>query len=100
MRHDLCKCLFGATHVVLELGQLSIDCRWCICRTPGIDVHLMGMATPHEVETDLQVVREALGLVPCATADLEMEVYKGVQQILEPAMNLTWKTGRDNNRTP
>ena len=32
------------------------------CRTPGINVFLMGMATPHEVETDLRVVREALGL--------------------------------------
>ena len=69
-----------------------------ICRTPGIAISLMGMATPDEVKTDVQVALEALGVVPSKTADLEAEVLKEVKEILKPVMNTTWKVGLTDNR--
>lgn len=68
------------------------------CRTKGIAIHLMGMATPEEVKTDVQIVLEALGVVPSKTAALEAEVLPEVQAILKPIMNTTWKTGLQDNR--
>lgn len=58
----------------------------------------MGMVTPDEVKTDVQVTLEALGVVPCKTADLEAEVLKEVKAILKPVMNVTWKVGLTDNR--
>lgn len=68
------------------------------CRTPGISLNLMGMATPQEVETDVQIVLEALGIVPSKTAALEAEVLPEVQNIMKPVLNTTWKTGLQDNR--
>ena len=72
--------------------------RVCVCRTKGISLNLMGMATPEEVKTDVQIVLEALGVVPSETAALEAEVLPEVQAILKPVMNTTWKTGLQDNR--
>lgn len=72
--------------------------RVCVCRTKGISLNLMGMATPEEVKTDVQIVLEALGVVPSKTAALEAEVLPEVQAILNPVMNTTWKTGLQDNR--
>lgn len=69
-----------------------------VCRTKGISLNLMGMATPEEVKTDVQIVLEALGVVPSKTAALEAEVLPEVQAILKPVMNTTWKTGLQDNR--
>lgn len=69
-------------------------------RTPGVDVHLMGMATPQEVEEDLKVVREALELTDSPAADVEAEALSEVQKLFEPVKNQTWLTGRQDNRTP
>lgn len=52
------------------------------------------------MEEDLKVVRQTLGLIPDETADAEAAVLKEVQEIFEPVKDQTWKTGRDNNRTP
>ena len=68
-------------------------------RTKGIQVHLMGMATPHEVEEDLQVVREALGLVTSPNEAQEQAALKEIQALFEPIKDQTWHTGRHNNRT-
>ena len=69
------------------------------CRTKGISLNLMGMATPEEVETDVQIVLEALGVVPAPkSAALEAEVLPEVQNIMKPVMNTTWKTGLQDNR--
>ena len=68
-------------------------------RTKGIQVHLMGMATPHEVEEDLQVVREALGLVPAPNEAQEQAALKEIKALFEPIKDQTWHTGRHNNRT-
>ena len=69
-------------------------------RTDGIDVRLMGMATPAEVAHDVKVVKQALGLEPCPDQELEQQVTKEVEALFEPILNQTWKTGRQNNRTP
>jgi hypothetical protein len=53
-----------------------------------------------QVEEDLKVVRQTLGLIPDETADAEAAVLEEVRQIFEPVKDQTWKTGRDNNRTP
>lgn len=58
----------------------------------------MGMASPAEVQTDVQVALEALGVVPSKTAELEAEVLKEVKDILKPVMNTTWKVGLQDNR--
>ena len=81
------------------LSCLEVLVRWWLCRTPGIQVHLMGMATPHEVEADLQVVREALGLVQSPQQAAEEETLAKCQAVLKPYMSQTWHTGRHNNRT-
>ncbi|KAL0040809.1 hypothetical protein WJX79_006107 [Trebouxia sp. C0005] len=78
-----------------DLAKLAIT---EFVRTPGISLNLMGMATPQEVETDVQIVLEALGIVPSKTAALEAEVLPEVQNIMKPVMNTTWKTGLQNNR--
>jgi hypothetical protein len=52
------------------------------------------------VEDDLRVARQVLGLIPDETADAEAAVAKEVQQIFEPVKDQTWKTGRQDNRTP
>ena len=70
-----------------------------LCRTKGIQLHLMGMATPHEVEEDLQVVREALGLVPSANEKQEQAALSKIEALFEPIKDQTWHTGRHNNRT-
>ena len=49
---------------------------------------------------DCQVVREALGLLPCSSEGAEQEALDEVQKVLKPVMNQTWLTGRQNNRTP
>ena len=69
------------------------------CRTPGINVFLMGMATPHEVETDLRVVREALGLSKGDNDEGDAKALKEIQAVFEPVKDQTWHTGRHNNRT-
>jgi predicted aldo/keto reductase-like oxidoreductase len=78
--------------------RYSLCCFW-VCRTKGVQVHLMGMATPHEVEEDLKVVKEALGLIPCADEDAESAALGEVQALFEPLQGQTWHTGRHNNRT-
>ena len=70
------------------------------CRNPDIAVNLMGMVTPEEVETDIGITLEALGLKPTKETALEEAVLRDVQGILKPVMNTTWKTGRQDNRTP
>jgi len=64
-----------------------------------VQVHLMGMATPHEVEEDLQVVREALGLVTSTNEAAENTALEEVQGLFAPLQGQTWHTGRHNNRT-
>ena len=59
----------------------------------------MGMATPHEVEDDLQMVREALGLVPSKNEEAENAAMSEVQALFKPLQGQTWHTGRHNNRT-
>lgn len=79
-----------------DLARLAIK---FFVRTKGVQVHLMGMATPHEVEEDLKVVKEALGLIPCADEDAESAALGEVQALFEPLQGQTWHTGRHNNRT-
>lgn len=64
-----------------------------------MQLHLMGMATPHEVEEDLQVVREALGLVPSPNEAQEEAALREIQALFGPVKDQTWHTGRHNNRT-
>ena len=59
----------------------------------------MGMATPEEVNTDLKVVREALGLEDCANESAEAEALTEVEATLKPVLDQTWHTGRKGNRT-
>ena len=58
------------------------------------------MATPDEVAHDVRVVRQALGLDDSPNASAEDEAAKEIEALFKPIMNLTWKTGRENNRTP
>lgn len=46
------------------------------------------------------MVRQTLGLIPDESADADKAVLKEVLQLFEPVKDQTWKTGRDNNRTP
>lgn len=77
----------------------TISCNVLSCRNPDIAVNLMGMVTPEEVETDVGITLEALGLKPTKETALEEAVLKDVLGILKPVMNTTWKTGRQDNRT-
>jgi L-galactose dehydrogenase len=79
-----------------DLATLAIK---FFVRTPGVNVHLMGMATPEEVNTDLKVVREALDLEPCSNEAAEAAALKEVEVTLKPVLDQTWHTGRKGNRT-
>ena len=70
------------------------------CRADGIDVRVMGMVTPDEVAHDVKVVRQALGLDESLNASAEDEATQEIEALFKPILNQTWKTGRDNNRTP
>ena len=85
-------------HGLLLAGIIS--CSTLSCRNPDIAVNLMGMVTPEEVETDIGITLEALGLKTTKETALEEAVLKDVQGILKPFMNTTWKTGRQDNRKP
>ena len=63
-------------------------------------MRLMGMATPNEVAHDVHVVRQALGLEDNPNARVEDEATQEIEALFKPVLNQTWKTGRDNNRTP
>lgn len=52
-----------------------------------------------QVQTDVQIVLEGLGLVACKGADAEAAAMKEVTQVLQPHMGVTWPTGNPNNRT-
>jgi len=60
----------------------------------------MGMVTPDEVAHDVKVVRQALGLDESPNASAEDEATQEIEALFKPILNQTWKTGRDNNRTP
>lgn len=68
--------------------------------TPGVDIHLFGMATPDEVDEDIRIVKEVLGMVTNEKAEAEKKVAAQVKEIFAPVLDKTWPTGRQNNRTP
>lgn len=52
-----------------------------------------------QVNTDVQIVLEALGLVDSKDAEKEGAALKEVNEILKPHMGATWVTGNPNNKT-
>ncbi len=52
-----------------------------------------------QVNTDVQIVLEALGLVESKDAKKEEAAMKDVNAILKPHMGVTWVTGNPNNKT-
>lgn len=52
-----------------------------------------------QVNTDVQIVLEALGLADSKDAQKEEAALKDVNEILQPHMGATWVTGNPNNRT-
>ena len=52
-----------------------------------------------QVNTDVQIVLEALGLVESKDAKKEEAAMKDVNAILKPHMGATWVTGNPNNKT-
>ncbi|CAL5223727.1 g6284 [Coccomyxa viridis] len=85
----------AASHGV-DIGTLAIK---EAARPQGIAVTLVGMRTPDEVNTDVQIVLEALGLVESKDAKKEEAAMKDVNAILKPHMGATWVTGNPNNKT-
>ncbi|CAK0739889.1 hypothetical protein CVIRNUC_001206 [Coccomyxa viridis] len=85
----------AASHGV-DIGTLAIK---EAVRPQGIAVNLVGMRTPDEVNTDVQIVLEALGLADSKDAQKEDAALKDVNEILKPHMGVTWQTGNPNNKT-
>ena len=52
-----------------------------------------------QVNTDVQIVLEALGLADSKDAQKEEAALKDVNEILQPHMGATWVTGNPKNRT-
>jgi hypothetical protein len=52
-----------------------------------------------QVNIDVQIVLEALGLADSKDAQKEEAALKDVEEILKPHMGITWVTGNPNNRT-
>lgn len=52
-----------------------------------------------QVNTDVQIVLEALGLADSKDAQKEDAALKDVNEVLKPHMGVTWQTGNPNNRT-
>jgi len=52
-----------------------------------------------QVNTDVQIVLEALGLADSKDAQKEDAALKEVNQILKPHMGATWVTGNPDNKT-
>ena len=52
-----------------------------------------------QVNTDVQIVLEALGLAESKDAHNEDAALKDVYEILKPHMGVTWQTGNPNNKT-
>jgi hypothetical protein len=69
----------------------------CSCRVPGVASTLVGMATPEQVETNVQTTLQALGVVPNPQAELESRAEKEVLQLLAPVQGLTWPSGRQHD---
>jgi hypothetical protein len=75
----------------LEEVDKSIHSGALCCKTERICVM--------QVNTDVQIVLEALGLADSKDAQKEEEALKDVHEILKPHMGATWVTGKPNNRT-
>lgn len=58
---------------------------------------LVGMATPAQVETNVQTALQALGAVPNHQAELEAQVEKEVLQLLGPVQGASWPSGRQHD---
>lgn len=71
-------------------------------RTPafGIATTLVGMSKPEEVQRNVQVALEALGLLPLGPqADKEAEVLRSIMEgPLSGIQGVTWGSGRPENR--
>ena len=52
-----------------------------------------------QVNTDVQIVLEALGLADSKDVQKEEAALTDVKEILKPHMGATWVTGNPNNRT-
>ena len=52
-----------------------------------------------QVNTDVQIVLEALGLADSKDAQKQDAALKDVNEILKPHMGVTWQTGNPNNKT-
>ena len=52
-----------------------------------------------QVNTDVQIVLEALGLADSKDAKKEEAALKDVSEVLKPHMGATWVTGNPNNKT-
>jgi hypothetical protein len=53
-----------------------------------------------QVDEDIRIVKEVLGMVTNEKAEVEKKVAAQVKEIFAPVLDKTWPTGRQNNRTP
>ncbi|KAL3159473.1 hypothetical protein ABBQ38_009897 [Trebouxia sp. C0009 RCD-2024] len=58
---------------------------------------LVGMGTIQEVQSNVQTVLEALGLVENKTASQDAAALKEVQSVLKPTQGVTWRSGKPEN---
>ncbi|KAK9917757.1 hypothetical protein WJX75_007874 [Coccomyxa subellipsoidea] len=84
----------AAKHGV-DIGTLAIK---HAVKADGV-ITLVGMRTPEEAQTDVQIVLEGLGLAKSSNADAEEAAMNEVLDVLKPHMGVTWPTGNPNNRT-
>jgi hypothetical protein len=67
------------------------------CRVPGVASTLVGMATPEQVEANMQTALQAVGVVPNPQSELESQAEKEALQLLAPVQGVTWPSGRQHD---
>ena len=77
----------------LSAGIFTSSGAGCLLQQPCDKLCMM------QVNTDVQIVLEALGLADSKDAKKEEAALKDVSEVLKPHMGATWVTGNPNNKT-
>lgn len=98
--HLKATCMEAAKHAESQgvpLPKLALKYSIKSAAAADIDITLVGMSSPEEVQSNVQAAKEALGLVQSETQSQEDAVLKEVDNMLKPIKNTTWPSGRSQN---
>ncbi|KAL3138750.1 hypothetical protein ABBQ32_005595 [Trebouxia sp. C0010 RCD-2024] len=98
--HVKATCMAAARYAEeqgVSLPKLALKYSLQSAAEADVDVTLVGMSSPEEVQSNVQAAKETLGLVKSEMQSKEDAVMKKVAELLEPVKNVTWPSGRPKN---